>query len=262
LKRGLVLVSQNLITLDTNTVAMINGDDGGAWTPSSSIQVAGAGVKIFGPWTMGSGVKVVTGFGGRNITFGQGSASDYFGYAADHPDRSPSVFTHFQRVFIPVPFTVLQSGNTGFTFLTLGAHAIVPINVYGGASKIDAVFMQWAVSQTHANLPQYLPQMRVIAVDADGTIIPLRTADSTTDVDGFQYFIPSAATGTAYYNAGAIQQWAYTCNVVLPMDLSLYQFFIEVIEESGTNAWTAGGGNRFQNATVNHSNVLYFDNRN
>lgn len=265
LKRGLVVTGQNLADIDQNTVLGINGDGGGTWSPAAAVEINGAKipnggpcVTVAGPWTIsGAGVTVTTA-SNKFITFAKGDATDYFGFAVAHPNAAPSVFVDFQGGDSSLAHQVFWL-TAGLIAIAPGARFFTPLPVYVGAPKIDSVTVDFNVSSTHANVPQTLPRMRVIAVAADGTVTPLRAPDATTDTDGFQAF-PTPASGAAWYALGVLQSWVYTCNVALPVD-DAHLYFVEFIEESGANSWTVSGTN-FRSATVAYSNVAIFDGRN
>lgn len=258
LVRGYITTTQNLIDIDQKTFVSLNGDEGGTWSPTAPIIIAGTGVVIAGLWVMsGAGVSVTTGVS-KPITFNKGTAGDYFGIDPSHAGYTPSTISNFFDYYAPVAQAVGWFG--GLLPNQPGARFFTPLNVYSGASKIDNVVITWRVRESHAALPQYLPRARVVAVTDEGVVIPLRTKDATTDADGFQ-FLPTPASPSAYYNAHLPQTWTYTCNVVLPVDSAKYVYYIEFIEESGTNSWTSLGS-QFISAVTHHSAVTIFDGRN
>lgn len=258
LVRGYVITAADISAIDAKTACALNGDEGGSWTAAAAITIGGAGVIIAGLWTMSSaGVNVTTGVS-TPITFARGTVDDYFGFDPAHTGASPVVRSGFVEFFSAIPGSVAWLGGLIVGFH--GAKFITPLYVYSGASKIDSIDISWRVRESHANIPQYLPQVRAIAVDDEGNVTPLRSKDATTDANGFQ-FLPTPASGAAYYNGSLAQAWTYTCNVVLPMDSSKYVYYLEFIEESGTNSWVSAG-NQFFFAQSHFSLVTIFDGRN
>ncbi len=260
LVRGYVTTGANLADIDVKTASALNGDGGGTWTPSTLIEINGAGAIVAGPWTLSGAAVTASPPGGSvpTILFNRGTAGDYFGLAAAHTGASPVVHTGLFEYLSVIPGVVIWFG--GLLPTVKGARFFTPLSVYSGAASITSVEISWRVREAHANIPQYLPRMRVIAVADDGTVYPLRAKDATTDVDGFQY-LPTPLTGAAYYNLGAIQVWTYTCNIVLPVDSSRYIYFVEFIEESGTNSWTSSGSS-FVSANTHFALLTIFDGRN
>lgn len=264
--RGYITTGQNLANLDTNTTKGMNGDEGGNGSPSTLIEIAGKGVVIAGLWTMqGAGVTAHSGVG-KPISFERGTSGDYFGIAPANAGASPSVVTGFIKHFSSIPYES-DWAFYGVIARRTGARFYLPVDVYGGY-LLDSVTVTFNVQSTHAGVPQYLPQMRLIAVKPDGTVIPLRSPDTTTDVEGFQFFSPTPASGAAWFAASAEQTWTYTRNVSLPDDPDSYAYFVEIIEESGTNAWTFTSGynpnvpTRWLRATTSFSLVTLFNGRN
>lgn len=258
--RGYITLGIDLAKIDTNIFKALNGDKGGTWSPTSSITIAGKGVVVAGPgpWTMsGTTVKVTTG-PNKPILFGKGDKTDYFGIATGHVGAAFSTFVRFIESFTK-NVGVKDDSTTGVLTTVPGVRFFTPLRVFSGAPKIDSVQVVFLVLQAHASVPQYLPKMRVIAVSVDGTVTPLRTADSTTDSDGFKYF-PTPVSGAAWYNGGAIQTFTYTCNVIKPVDVSTYSYFVEFVDESGTGSFTTTG-NLYYGATVAYSAVSLFDGR-
>lgn len=248
--RGYVTLGVDMRAIDRNTYAAINGDEGGTWSPSSQIVIAGEGAIAAGPWTMsGASVKVTTS-ADAPITFDNGAATDYFGLSGAHSGVAPEVHVDLFE----------QAGLGGALKLLKGERFHFLIPVYSGAAKIDYAVVAFKVGEAHANVPASLPRIRVIAVATDGTITPLRARDATTDADGFQH-VGTPASGAAWYNGGAAKAATYTCNVVLPVDSGTHLYFVEIVEESGTNAWVTTGNIYLSCRTV-YSSVALFDGRN
>lgn len=260
LKRGLVLTGQNLIDLDNQTVGAVNGDDGGSWSPTSQIIIGGKGVRVHAPFIMsGSNVQALFGFG-VHLTFGRGDAKDYFSITVLNYAHSPFSYTPFTSYASATPFAGAVVNGISVRGKVKGATLRIPLNVYSCDGKINEVSLNWRVGESHANVPQYVPKMRVIAVDLDGTVFPLRTLDATTDANGFQYIDTISTTGTIYYGSGANKGFTYTTTVNFPLDGSKYQYFVEIIEESGASSWSTTG-NLYTGAATLITNVFIWDNR-
>jgi hypothetical protein len=261
--RGYVGAGGELATIirniDEKTKKSINGDEGGTWSPSSPIEIGGAGVIVGGPWVMsGAGVTVTTDTD-KPITFGRGDAADYFALDPAHAGASPTVYSAFR-----VASSALKSDEpylSGGRLLSaaVGSRFATPLRVLSGAPSIATVTVTFRVNETHMDVPQVLPRMRVVAVASDGTVIPLRAPDATTDLEGFQYF-PTPASGAAWTAGGADQAWLYTCNVAHVVDTGEFLYFAELVDESGADSWTVAG-NLFIGAAVTFAPISIFDGR-
>lgn len=251
--------------IDQATFLAINGDDGGTWAPASNIVIGGAGVGIGAAWIM-NGVNTTVASSAQ-ITFAKGTADDYFGFAVGHPGRTKS----FMRialisVYTPTPQDVFYSpfpfpNVGGLLSQVLSARFLTPIRVYDGA-MLQSLQIYFAVGTSHPNVPQFMPQVRVIAVRTDGTIVPLRGPDTTTDVDGFQG-IAAPAIGAAWYAGGSVQNVTYTCNQNKLIDLSRYEYFLEIIDEGGVNALAGlSVGNAWMAATAVCDTITVLHGRN
>ena len=245
----------DIIDLDNKTLKAINGDAGGTWTPSSGISVGGAGVQIGGQWDLSSANQTATG----QITFGNGSLSDYFLFEGAHPETDVQVLGSCSEVYAEFPEQsrlVVKSVQTnafapataaGVYTLKTGARFACPLRVRSGGSIVQIDF-HWLVGQNHANIPATLPRFRAFAVDASGNVFPLKAPASDTDNDGFQT-LPTPASAGAYNNGNAAQEFIYVCDQNQLVDISKYSYFVEFIDESGTNAWTSTGNTLISTVT-------------
>lgn len=255
LKRGYVTVGNDLKTIDQNTFVAVNGDAGGTWTPANTLAINGAGVVAAGPWAVsGSQMTVYA------PTFGKGTADDVFGLSATHPGRSqtlnqPLVECYSSQpegiVFVPGftnAISWLQTTQLGVRFLTL-------LRVFGGAT-LETVTLKFSIAGSHASLPAVFPQMRVIAIDGQGNVLPLG-AGALFDAGGFHAL--TAVTTAAAYNALVNATLVYACSQNNVIDRSTYTYWLEIIEESGANAIA---GNVFMSAVSLLDNIALFDGRN
>lgn len=264
--------------LDVNTYKAVDGD-GGSWTPSSPIEIGGAGMVAAGRgWIMfGAGAVATTGVGAP-IEFDKGYADDYFGFGDANTMRTPSCVTELGHPVVnsPYSFNGFNISNTPrwntvksyFAYVRIPSNSatdtpiqfVCPINVYNGA-YIDTATLRFTVGYVHSNVPQNLPKIRIIAVDEEGNILVLRNADSTTDPDGYQP-IGAPVSGSAWYNSGAEQTFNYVCNVSHKIDVSKYSYYVDVIEENGNDVFIAGSGNTYHSLSISFADILIFDGRN
>lgn len=267
--RGYVPTGVDFKTIDQNTFVAVNGDDGGSWNAGGvggSITIQGASVGIAGPWlvsTSGLAPGKIASLVSANATiaFGKGTSDDYFAFGGSHPGKSQTPMQPCISVFMPLVSDatfVSTAVLSGIASNVIGAQYITPVRVYGGGT-ITSVVILFAVGNAHAGgLPQQMPRFRVFALGADGTQYPLRAADPSTDANGF-IAIGTPASGAAWYNSGNPQQYTYACNQNQVIDLSKYEYFLEVIDENGTNAKT---GNVIISTTSLLSSIALLDGRN
>jgi len=232
--------------IDEKTAKAINGDDGGAWTPSAPIEIDGAGMRALSAWQLTGGATIEAS-DAAPIEFGGDSDEDVFGYDAAHSGRTRSALTHLSEVYTAAPATLtFDAAYSCVQAKAKGARFLAPIRVLDGAT-ISSVSFTIRVGQAHASVPAELPRFRVLRVDEDGNAEPLASGDA--DIDGWRYFAPKPSTGAAWYFGGNAQTFTYACNQNSEVDLSRYAYFAEVIEEQGNGAMTTPG-NRFVSLTV------------
>jgi len=278
LTRGILVNSANMDTLDANSVRNVNGDEGASYTLSAPLTISGEGVVAAGRWILSQSVHATTA-ADKPILFNRGAKDDYFGFVEGHPGEHPQVGVLFNEICCPDPFVQASDWRAGTLYKPplwqpkLNAEVREPrrfsvqLNVYNGAPSMGVVVLRFLIG-AHSNPPQSFTKVRVIAVDEQGNITPLREADLLTDEDGFMspgmyrhpltgVAVPKTAAEWRY--AGNIQAWPYECNVDHVVDISKYTYFIEIIDETGTNSVTP---NSYWSAQVCHSTVNIFDGRN
>lgn len=268
---GVPIPASYFQTIDTRQTAGLDGDaGGGTWNPSSAIQVGGAGMWACGPWTFAppssSTVQVVL-TSTHPLTHGD---SDYILLGSGHAlsqrfvqtelslgkDASgcPTLQTYTQlgggqtaavmgptAVMSPIPPTNTTGFTTGSYGLANcpiatypyrpGGRIVAPLSVHHGA-QIGYVTFFFTISSAHSAQPENLPQFRVHKVDITGKLTPLNS--TTTNGSGFLEMawpgsVASYKTTTSY---------TYTCDGGTVIDTSTYSYFVEVIDESGTNSTT------------------------
>lgn len=231
-------------TLDTNLSKSLNGDAGGTYNPSSPIIVGGAGFVCGAPWefTGGAQLKTLPASGQRilhddndYITLPGTSATDRTivtpcGRFCDASEVDAAFeFINVNASAATVLIGTLVPANVN---AAVAYRVLIPLRIHNGATFQQAVFW-FAVQNAHSGVPANLPQFRVYKVDANGVVTPLRTA--STLPNGFEPF-PTPASGTAWVDGNAAQSFAYTPDAGIVFDDSTYQYFAEIIDESGTNA--------------------------
>lgn len=255
--------------LDTAQFKSINGDFGGTWNPGSApLTIAGSGMWCTGAWTLNGARDAVTP-SGSGVRFVHGD-NDYFVLKSGHTGSSRGIVTPIGAHFVDVSGAILQTtstitppgkvlynglGNLGSSnvigaqtyALNGGARFIVPIRVHHG-SVISQAQLFFNVGQSHSGVPTSLPRMRLYQVDGAGNVTPA-TGNTAFDASGFLAFdslVARPGTGAAWYNSGNVQSIVYSCGWGAPLsgvtDTSTYSYFLDVIDEFGTNALS---GNNF-----------------
>lgn len=262
LKRGYVTVGNDLKTIDQNTFVSVNGDAGGTWTPAADLNINGAGVVVAGPWAVSGAQMTVSA-----PTFGKGTADDAFGLSAAHAGRTQTLCQALIECYANFPEQVAASpgytaGVAALVTTTPGVRFFTPLRTYGGAT-LETVTLTYYVGAVHAALPQVFPQMRIIAIDAQGTLFPLG-AGTLYDVGGFHAISAATAPGLLY-QPETVYEFVYTCTQNNVIDGSRFTYWLEIIEESGANCFSGGvgsPGNYFVSAVSALDRIALFDGRN
>lgn len=262
--RGGTISGADMAALDEAITKAGNGDEGGVYTPTAPVIIDGEGVGIYGPWTLEGGALVSTnGTPTSRIEFGKNTEDDAFVYDPAHANTSRALMLYMSESY---PTSLTDTSIDVGSLMTFpqapGVRFATPIYVHDGAT-IDSVQFSLKVRSSHAGgVPEYLPRFRIVRVSADGVVESLRAEDATTDFDGYQFFAPRPATGTAWYAAGATQTFLYTANQNNVVDLSKYVYLADIIEESGANAWSiANDGNRYVSTVTHLSGIARLSNR-
>jgi hypothetical protein len=263
LHRGYVTVGADLRAIDQNTFVAVNGDAGGTWTPASDLNINGAGVVFAAPCAV-SGAQMTV----YAPTFGKGTADDVFGLAATHPGRTQTLVQGLVECYSSQPEWVTYiHGGASSSLSALQTHApgvrwLTPLRIFNGAT-LETVTLRFYISAFRTVLPTTLAQMRIVAIDANGVVLPMG-AGTLYDVGGF-HAISSAATADAWSNGGFVQTFVYTCSQNNVIDIGKYTYWLEIIEESdppGTVGGGALGGNTYVSATSYLDRITLFDGRN
>jgi hypothetical protein len=246
-------------TLDAAQVDLLDGDAGGTWAPASSIEIGGAGMWAAGPWYLSPPaitVMVPISAGNDALTHGD---SDFITLAANHGMSSRFLLTEAAQARDSSGCPTLQTytapggGQTGGimgptaamlpSVLTLGisntpvsgwpyrpgGRWVAPLRVHHGATLSNVTFF-FVISSTHTGQPDVLPQFRVHKVDLFGNLTPLNS--TTPNGSGF-FELPWPGSLATYKSTTA---YAYQCDAGTVIDTTKYSYYVEVIDESGTNA--------------------------
>lgn len=237
---GYTPTGANLDSLDGKTVKAINGDGGGSWSPATAITIGGAGVRMVGA-TLGMNAGNVLPAAGKKIRFGN---SDYFkkAYAVSHMVALSDAI-HQQDYRGQWRISTLLT-DSGVQSMRAGVKLRQQIRVHDGAALYLARFY-YRIYATHVSIPSQLPQFRVFRVGMTGVEEPMASGAGIGPAGWVTLTTPA---NVAAYNAGsggggsAVQSFDYTVNANNVVDISKYRYYVEIIEEAGSGAWTTIGG--------------------
>lgn len=108
---------------------------------------------------------------------------------------------------------------------------IVPlVGLVDGAElqSLSVFFKVVSHSGVPSTMPSLLLRRRTMAAGVPATDVYLSSTN--------QQFVPTPGSGSAWYDSGNQQSFAYTCNQNNTIDTSQYQYYLEVYDEGGTNA--------------------------
>ena len=242
-----VPTAADFTALDVNLSQTVNGDGGGAYTPSGSVYVGGAGMWFAGPSLFTAGAIVETA-AGAPFTFGD---SDYFVLGSGHPGMSRTIRTLCASATSAFGFGIaVGTSYAGLESLATGSRAIIPLRVHQGATLASAT-LSFAVSNAHsAGAPAFLPGFRVCQRNSTtGVVTPL--VASGGDANGFVY-PATPASGTAWYAGGTAQTLVYTCAAGTVIDRTANTYFAEIVDESGRHSQTT---NLYNDVLLNFTGI-------
>lgn len=246
------------IAVDAAGEHALDADAGGVWAPLTPIVIAGAGVWVVGPWTFtgAAAAQTVNGSGKRLIH----TDGDYVTFESGHPAQTRNLTCTLARAADASYTWSTTAGIARFFYENVkdGQKSTTANTVYGGGGRLvmdlrvhhgsTLAFVQFyfAITQSRSALPQSLPMFRVFYVDAAGNVTNCctNTAIAGWAGNGFiQMATPSGGTPwVTYYNSGNPQYVTFTCDAGIVVDTTKYCYYVEVIDESGTNALS---GNEF-----------------
>lgn len=198
-----------LEAIDTNQSKAVNGDDGGTWAPAAALIITGAGIQ-------------------PTLAAGQ-----YPNFLADAGSKRTFVrrssLTPVSRIFSGGTITssaIVQGQATGTVCSTL---LQVPHN-----ATLTQVKAYIKVSTGHnpgPGVPANLPSISIQRLRASTGVLTdfLNAGDPVL-------FTPAPANEAAWYAAGAIQSWTYTCTQNNLVDRTLYHFVMSITDETGANS--------------------------
>ena len=243
---GTVWTSGERSAFDASFLAAVNGDGGGAWTPTSNFGIGGAGLRLIGrgtTHTLAGGVATTDG-AANLLVHGD---SDYCVLGSGHTGVTQTLCTPVGDGQSPIawaPAIQLISGANpqvttgpviGVMAPSLGATYRVPLRVHDGGT-FSTIAFPWTVNTNGApgnynSIPTQMPRFRVCARDSFGKVAPLSVTSPFQSP-------PTPASTNAFYNGGFVQTFSYACDAVganpyVLVDAARYTYFAEIVEVSG-----------------------------
>lgn len=220
--------------IDETTTKALNGADGGTFSAASTITIGGAGIQLACPVDMNGAVIYATST--YPLTHGAiGNEDDYIRLASGHAQTVRIARNRLWPLACANFNWVNASNNDGSVSVRYpGTRFMSRLRVHNRAT-ISTVKVKFETN-AHAALPAILPKFRAIRVDQNGTIEALRPSTGLV-LDGF-ITMPTSYANLAAYEAGNAPQISatYTCTQNNVVDVSQYEYLIEIIDEDGANA--------------------------
>lgn len=235
--RGLKVPHLVIRNIDEKTKKAVSGSGGTYNLSGATIDIGGAGIELQSALRLSGGAVAIPS-GSKVFRFGD---DDYFKHGVAQ-SRSIQV-SPLQLIAgdqVPRTWYIQDLTNVGVnpapTFRRARAIGRFPVPIPDGAI-LTTLTIVFAVSQSHANVPQLMPAARVIRIDANGDItkLPL-SVDSNEDPDGWRA-VERPASGAAWYNSGNDQSFTRGYSGAgEPADSSRYGYFLEWREEAGSSS--------------------------
>lgn len=209
-------------TLDATLAKAVNGDAGGTWNPASTITVGGAGVEF--AFAVASSTADITTGVGATVTLGD---NDFTLYTAIDVFRATQAQTGFS---LSGPGAWLSLSTGGIQSNALAVVWSIPLDVLDGSTFTLSDSIEVLINGWTSTPPEFPLKARVVQVDPSGNVTPILFSGS--DAEGY---IPFSYPGVV---AGILFQVPAS---PLVYNLSLFQYRVEIVEESGTGSWTSSG---------------------
>ncbi len=259
---GYVPNPTHLRQLDRYAAEMINGDEGGSWSPANPIAIGFNETKLT---TVGSvisgnvetvkGNRAVDPDGGLRLdasswpTFDSGQQRTIVVPFLDWIEHRAATDAH-HYAFLPHPtylcpqsWNINDGSSNGMFSVPLGRAA------HHNAS-ITSVTFRWRVGRARTENPENFPSFRVIRLTTD-TIYPLHDNTGAYDAEGWK---PAQSSEYALAQVG-FHDLVYTPNQYNEsIDSEAYQFLLQVRDEYGSSGIKEG--NYFLSARVQISDIV------
>lgn len=243
--------------LDQAQQNAINGDAGGSWTPGAAIQIqpvaAGQpGMRFEGPLTLTAGTVVTPSTSGFRIILDTGLPTC-------HPTRTDTCVTSCgQAVDVnglgdpsaaAASNAVMAYRNNEDCVVSSrpGMHCLLPIRVHN-VGLMNSATLNFNVVGGHSAVPQILPRARIIQVDANGVVTPISVGSSGPG----QWVQVNTPANVGAWNSSTQNIFMAVALNATTFDTSQFTYFVEWIDEAGTNAL---GGNTYNQVTLINAGI-------
>lgn len=238
---GSQLTAAELAQMDASLASLVNGVDGGCWSPSSQIVISGSGLQLTGPF-----------FASRGGSLTAANAGGFACQDGDYPLLGPT-HTGRNRTIVyecitgegfpmrpawrarwkdcgmqSIAQSIDQSDGNGPQTTRLW----VPIRCHTGATLSSAI-LRFRVGFTHTQMPTQGPSARVLRIDASGNIVTLSSSATGADANGYFYATLPGTVGLWTGN----QTISLTCDQNNVVDISQYTYYVEIVEEQGLTGY-------------------------
>lgn len=237
----------NYVTLDTDWSSLDVksfkgiGCEGGSFAPSGVLSIAK--LQLSCPVVVAFGGRLGTDDGARFVLSGTGVWPQL---AEGHVGRRREILTSclarqaapkFYWLMVPdgsgiqsIACTVVRTDVFGVAYGVEYPIFVLPLRVHDGATLTKAV-LTFRVPTSRSTLPRQTPQMRVVRVDSAGNTVPLCSVAGGANADGFVSF-PTPTSTDGWFEDGAPKTFTLTCDQNNVVDVSQYDYFLQVIEEA------------------------------
>lgn len=236
-------------SLERKVFKAINGVTGGCWAPSSQLvlgsSVANVIINAAAPAIVDWDGTLSTLSGGRFVldSSGPDPEGDWAKLVAGHAGRTRTLVTQcVRRTSSPKYRWVAHRPTWGVQAIACTVQGpagvleqpacIVELRTHHKAT-LSSVTLTWRVPSTRTNAPVVPPKIRIVRVDANGIITPLKSVASGADANGY-IAIAAPTSGAAWFNSGGVQSFTYLCDQNSVVDVTQYTYFAQIQEEAGT----------------------------
>lgn len=223
----------NAAVLDAVIVTASKGINSGATNGISAAVPSGISAAVAGGISDGgnAGGLATTTAGGLKLG---GGSTDWPTFSATRSRTNTS------RILNPRSLASGWTVNTGFGCQCLVGPAtsqqqFIPLDFLHDGATLQAILFTFLVPNSHASVPQNLPQFNVFSFNA-GIIGSPSFLTATSLGGGYQGPNPADYTGSSWYNSGANQQFEYVCNAGVVIDAVAHAYVVSITDENGTNS--------------------------
>lgn len=224
----------DMASLDAKQFAMVNGDRGGMWAPSNTLDIGNAGLSLTGPLLLGRGGSLATNLAsGARIKL---NAGEWPTLEPGHTGRTRLIAQHVApmrpgttadvQIFAGKLQTMALTVRKGDDILTQPSF-VTPLRVHNGAT-LNRVSFRFSVPVARTTAPVQAPRFRVVKLNkTTGLVTPLKTT-----VDGTGYDSPTNVQDAAtWYAGGAVQSFDWVPDAGTVIDIVNNAYFTQTIEE-------------------------------